>query len=65
MHSVAEVNWLREEDRKVRREICASCEANEKNIHCRDCGCFLIHITKIADIGCPRNKWPIIDLNSR
>lgn len=53
--------WLKEEHRQIRREICYTCEHNDKNIMCNECHCFLIMITKIGSAPCPKNKWPTVD----
>ena len=47
-----------EEIKEERLAICRSCEYyNEKQIRCKQCGCFLQHKASYALDSCPIGKW--------
>jgi len=50
------------EVKEKRLEICRSCEYyDEKQIRCRQCGCFLEHKAQFALDSCPLDKWKTSD----
>jgi hypothetical protein len=43
--------------RKIRMEVCLSCEKLEQVNCCSECGCWMSAKTWIRDAKCPLDKW--------
>jgi ribosomal protein L32 len=54
---------LKKETAKDRYNICKNCDEFNLSLKlCKNCGCFMPTKVKISYAECPRNKWPIINI---
>lgn len=51
-----DVEYVPQEVRKNRIDICKSCDKNKMNL-CTECGCMIPLKTTLAKSTCPIGKW--------
>jgi len=53
------IKWTSAEEREQRYKTCMSCDSlvSDKFRVCKECGCFILSISKLADKSCPLGKF--------